>query len=114
MNKFYFLITALVALSTQVNAQLIEEWDVQTGLFPNGADGEIKFDSNGDVVVVRNESYSGSTNYDHAIQKYNPEGTLLWEIVNDNVFDEVNFNVFDWTFDMDDNIILCGDQETAT
>lgn len=114
MKNFYSLLTAILISSLSLQAQLIEEWDVNTQMFPNGADPEMKTDHDGNLILVRGESYSGSVNYDYSIQKYTPEGTLLWEIINEDVFDDLNFNVYDWTIDSENNIILGGDEELTS
>ncbi len=110
--KFFTSLFTFFLVQLSVQAQLIEDWSLNTNIFPNGARATLHFDSENNILLVRDKSHAGSMNYDHVIQKYNPEGDLLWEIVNDDVFDDVNFNVYDWTVDADDNIILVGDNLT--
>jgi hypothetical protein len=110
--KYFYSLSFLLLLQIGMLGQLVEDWSLNTTLFPNGARGTMQFDNDGNIIVVREKSFAGSINYDHAIQKYTPDGDLLWEMVNDNVFDEINFNVYDWTIDANNNIILVGDHIT--
>jgi hypothetical protein len=108
--KIFTSVISFLILQSSLQAQLIEDWSRNTNLFPNGARGTLQMDSENNLVVVRDVSFAGSENYDHAIQKYSSEGELVWEIENDDPFDAINFNVYDWTIDSDDNIVLVGDQ----
>jgi hypothetical protein len=108
--KIFTSVISFLIIQSSLQAQLIEDWSRNTNLFPNGARGTLQMDSENNLVVVRDVSFAGSENYDHAIQKYSSEGELVWEIENDDPFDAINFNVYDWTIDSNDNIVLVGDQ----
>jgi len=113
MKKLYTLISLVLLSSAFLHAQLIEEWDLNTNMFPNGATPLMMNDHEGNLILVRGESFSGSGNYDYSIQKYTAQGDLLWEIINEDVFDELNFNVLDMTIDSENNIILGGNEMTT-
>lgn len=112
--KFFTSIFTFLLLQLAVQAQLIEDWFVNTEIFPNGVRGIVLLDSENNVIVVREKSFGGSVNLDVVVRKFTPEGEFLWEVNDGDPFNEINFNAYDWTIDVNDNIILVGDQLNNT
>jgi hypothetical protein len=90
-------------------AQMNLEWEVNTGLYAAHSTRMLE-DSEGNLLVVKINTSNGFSNISGLLQKYSPDGNLIWEFGELDVFDGQNSFYFDFALDSQNNIYLAGSQ----